>query len=156
MEKYFNKLEKAIDYIQVIMISVIVASIGMQIVSRTFLNRPLEFPEEVSIFLLIGIVFIGVIVVEKHDSQLRVEVLLQLVPPRVKKLIILASKPLTILLVIAILLGQKQLWPQIINLKTTAAKIPFAWIHAIIIVSCFLWIIVLIYQTIKIIVEEGL
>jgi len=154
MNKIINTFEKGIDNLQVVLLSVIVISIGMQIFSRTLFSRPLEFPEELSVFFLIAIVFLGVVIVEKDNDQLKVEIIFNLLPQKTHKYFILLSKMLTIILVVFVILGELKIWPKIVNLKTTAAKIPYTWIHGVMIASCILWLIILVYTSFKTITDK--
>lgn len=53
----------------------------------------------------------------------------------------IVSRLLTLVLTGGILAGEFQLFPQIKMLKTHAARIPYAWLHIVIIVSTILWAI---------------
>ncbi len=123
----------------------IVGAIGSQIFSRTFFNRPLEFPEELSMFTLIAVVLLGIVIVENENSHIKVEFIYEKLPSKFKKGIQASSKILTFVLVLAILNGEKQLIPRIYALKTTAARIPYLWIHLTIVVSCVFWLFVVGY-----------
>ena len=119
MKKVLDFYEKIIGWLEIALNLLIVGVIGLQIITRFFFNLPLKFPEEVSAFALIAMVFVGVSVVERHNEHLRVE----------------------FLLTGGILAGEFQLFPQIKMLKTHAARIPYAWLHIVIIVSTILWAI---------------
>ena len=86
-------------------------------------------------------VFVGVSVVERHNEHLRVEFLQDLLPAKGKKAMNIVSRLLTLMLTGGILAGEFQLFPQIKMLKTHAARIPYAWLHIVIIVSTILWAI---------------
>ena len=73
MGRLINVIGKAVDYIQIVLLCSIVAAIGAQIFSRKIFNKPLEFPEELSMFLLIAVVMLGISVVEKENSHIKVE-----------------------------------------------------------------------------------
>ena len=117
MKKVLDFYEKIIGWLEIALNLLIVGVIGLQIITRFFFNLPLKFPEEVSAFALIAMVFVGVSVVERH------------------------SRLLTLMLTGGILAGEFQLFPQIKMLKTHAARIPYAWLHIVIIVSTILWAI---------------
>ena len=128
MKKVLDFYEKIIGWLEIALNLLIVGVIGLQIITRFFFNLPLKFPEEVSAFALIAMVFVGVSVVERHNEHLRVEFLQDLLPT-------------TLVLTGGILAGEFQLFPQIKMLKTHAARIPYAWLHIVIIVSTILWAI---------------
>ena len=73
MKKVLDFYEKIIGWLEIALNLLIVGVIGLQIITRFFFNLPLKFPEEVSAFALIAMVFVGVSVVERHNEHLRVE-----------------------------------------------------------------------------------
>ncbi|MBW2059209.1 MAG: TRAP transporter small permease subunit [Deltaproteobacteria bacterium] len=150
MGKLINVIENVIDHVQIVLLCSIVGAIGAQIFSRTLFNRPLEFPEELSMFTLIAIVILGIVVVEKEDAHIKVEFFYERMPRTAKKSVRVLGKILTFILVLAILDGEKQLFPRIIHLKTKAARIPYLWIHAIIVVACILWLVMIAYTLFQI------
>ena len=143
MNRVLRILERLIDTIQMILLCSIVGAIGAQIFSRKIFNQPLEFPEELSMFILIAVVLLGIGVVENENTHIKVEFIYEKLPVAFKKGIQASSKILTFVLVLAILNGEKQLLPRIYHLKTTAARIPYLWIHIVIVVSCIFWLFVL-------------
>ncbi len=143
MNRVLRILERLIDTIQIILLCSIVGAIGAQIFSRKIFNRPLEFPEELSMFILIAVVLLGIGIVENENTHIRVEFIYEKLPTAFKKGIQASSRILTFVLVLAILNGEKQLLPRIYHLKTTAARIPYLWIHIVIVASCIFWLFVL-------------
>ena len=150
MNRVLAALEKFIDTIQMILLCLIVGAIASQIFSRTFFNWPLEFPEELSMFTLIAVVLLGIVMVENENTHIKVEFIYEKLPLKFKKGIQASSKILTFALVLAILNGEKQLIPRIYKLKTTAARIPYLWIHIIIVASCIFWLFILGYTSMRI------
>lgn len=146
MKKLLDIMENVVDYLEMIIILSIVAVIGAQIISRTFLNKPLMFPEEVAMFLMIALVFIGISVVERKNSHLNVSFLMEKMSTWGQKIIMLSGKLLTFVMVIFIILGEKELLPRISSLKTTAAGIPYLWIHSLMIIFSIIWGLIIIYN----------
>jgi len=148
MAKILNFIKKFINIIQIIFISTIVLSIGIQIISRKFFNRPLDFPEELSTFVLVALVFLGVNIVEIGNNHIKVEFILEKSSSYFNKVIKLFSKILTFIIIIFILNGEKNLFPKIVNLRTTASGIPYLWLHSIIVLSCIIWLSIVSYDII--------
>ena len=156
MEKILNFIKKFINIMQIILISTIVLSIGVQIISRKFFNRPLDFPEELSMFILIVLVFLGVNIAEIDNNHVKVEFILEKSSSYFNKIIKLFSKILTFIIIFAIINGEKMLFPRIVNLRTTAANIPYLWLHSIIILSCIIWLSIVSYDIITLIlIKKG-
>ena len=155
MKKAVNLCERIIEVLEFGMLSAIVLLIGGQIISRALFNLPLKFPEEVCMFLMIALVFCGVIVVEKEDAHLKVEFILGKLSPRGRKIVALLGKALTVVLVCAILSSERQLFPNVAPLRSTAAGIPYIWVHSVIAVSCVIWIWMLAYTAMTTAKREG-
>lgn len=111
MKKVLDFYEKIIGWLEIALNLLIVGVIGLQIITRFFFNLPLKFPEEVSAFALIAMVFVGVSVVERHNEHLRVEFLQDLLPTKGKKAMNIVSRLLTLVLTGGILAGEFQLFP---------------------------------------------
>lgn len=154
MVKIFNFIKKFIDIMQIIFMSTIVLAIGVQIISRKFFNRPLDFPEELSVFILIVVVFLGVNIVEMNNNHIKIEFILEKSSSYFNKMIKLLSKILTFIVILAILNGEKMLFPRIVKLRTTAADIPYSWLHSIIILSCIVWLSIVSYDIVMLILVK--
>jgi TRAP-type C4-dicarboxylate transport system permease small subunit len=150
MNRILDLLETVIDHIQMILLCAIVGSIGAQIFSRKFFNLPLEFPEELSLFIFIAVVLLGISIVEKENTHIKVEFLYERLSEAGKKIVYVSGKLLTAALVTAILNGERQLLPRIYHLKTTAAGIPYLWIHIIIVLSCLFWLFAIVCTLVRV------
>ena len=148
MSKILNILEKVIGGIQIVFLFLIFGSIGLQIFSRKLFNKPLSFPEELSMFTLIALVFLGISVIERYNAHIKVEFVYERVSAGIRRTIVLVGQILTFLIILSILNGEKQLIPKIIKLKSKAARIPYIWIHSIIVISCIIWAIIILYNVI--------
>jgi len=131
--------EKAANTVNIIFNLIILGSIGAQVVCRTFFDKPLKFPEEVSIFVLIALIYSGVGIVERREEYLRVEVFQRLMPRKVRNILQLLGKALLLLVIFGIIQGEIAIFPSIAMLKTKAANIPYSWLHGWIVFCCVLW-----------------
>ena len=139
MKKWLDGFEQVVDWLEIAITILIVGVIGLQIITRSIFNLPLNFPEEVACFSLIVMVFVGLPIVERYDSHLRVEFLEERLGPGAKKVFRIISRILILGCVAGVLAGEAQLFPQIKVLKTHAAGIPYAWLHTVMIVFSVLW-----------------
>jgi len=139
MKKLFNIGEGILNFLNIFFISIIVLIIGCQIFSRTLLNNPFDWPEEVSQFLLIFVVFFGASLIEKEDMHVKVEYIYSKVSKKLAKVLKIISKTFSLLIALMIFRGELELFPKIVDLKSKAARIPYTWIHTIIISGTILW-----------------
>ena len=131
--------EKVANTVNLIFNLMILCSIGAQVIMRTFFNMPLKFPEEVSVFALIALIYSGVGIVERHEEYLRVEVFQNLMPQKIRNALQLLGKAMLLVLIFGILQGEIAIFPSISMLRTTAAKIPYSWLHGWIILCSVTW-----------------
>jgi TRAP-type C4-dicarboxylate transport system permease small subunit len=104
------------------------------IIGRYLLAAPIASAEEVMLFLLVGIVLLGNSVVAWEGRQIRMDVVLHLLPPRLRRLLdLLADLVAIVLSLVLVVLG----WPVITMLaefdqRSQAADIPLAIPQAIV------------------------
>lgn len=131
--------EKTANTVNLIFTLMILCSIGAQVIMRTFFNMPLKFPEEVSVFALIALIYSGVGIVERHEEYLRVEVFQNMMPRKLQNFFQLIGKAALLVLIFGILQGEIAIFPSIVMLKSKAAKIPYSWLHGWIIICSVIW-----------------
>lgn len=139
MKKAERIFDRVIDAIELALNLIIMGVIGAQIITRTFFNAPLKFPEEVAVFAMIAMIFGGICMVEKDDSYLRIEVFQQMMPRPLRRLFGYLGKVTILVLVYGIIQGEISLYPRIAKLTTHAAGIPYKWLHTWIIVFTLVW-----------------
>jgi TRAP-type C4-dicarboxylate transport system permease small subunit len=117
-----------IQALTAVLLLVAVAINFANIVGRYVFMAPIASAEEVMLFLLVGIVFLGNSVVGFEGKQLRMDVVLQALPPRLRQgLELFADLTMIAVCVTLIVLG----WPAIEMLaefdqRSQAADIPLA------------------------------
>lgn len=139
MNRFWELVDRAILALQGVAFVTITLSVGGQIICRTFFNSPLEFPEELSVFLLIGIVYFGVVVVERRDAHIRVGLVLDRMPESTGRMVLLLSRLLALGFVLVLLKGETALVSTTRQLKSSAAQFPLWWVHLALSVACILW-----------------
>jgi TRAP-type C4-dicarboxylate transport system permease small subunit len=126
---WIGALVSFIQALTAVLLLVAVALNFANIVGRYVFSAPIASAEEVMLFLLVGIVFLGNSVVGYEGKQLRMDVLLQALPARWRHgLEVLADLTMIVVCVALIVLG----WPAIEMLaefdqRSQAADIPL-WI----------------------------
>jgi TRAP-type C4-dicarboxylate transport system permease small subunit len=121
-----------VAFIQALTAALLLVAVALNfanIVGRYVFSAPIASAEEVMLFLLVGIVFLGNSVVGYEGKQLRMDVVLQALPARLRhSLEVLADVAMIVVCVALIVLG----WPAIEMLaefdqRSQAADIPL-WI----------------------------
>jgi TRAP-type C4-dicarboxylate transport system permease small subunit len=57
------------------------------IVGRYFLNAPISWADEVMLFIMVGIVFFGVVGVSWDDKHIRMDIVVELLPPPLRRVV---------------------------------------------------------------------
>ena len=96
------------------------------IIGRYFFNVSIPWAEEIMLFLMVGCVFTGCCAVAWEGRQIRMDVLISMMPPKIKDLFTLLSELVMIAAAIAV---TKFAWPVITQLaafdeRSQAANFP--------------------------------
>jgi TRAP-type C4-dicarboxylate transport system permease small subunit len=96
------------------------------IIGRYFFNVSIPWAEEIMLFLMVGCVFTGCCAVAWEGRQIRMDVLISMMPPKIKNLFTLLSELVLIAAAIAV---TKFAWPVITQLaafdeRSQAANFP--------------------------------
>lgn len=82
MNLFFSLLKKVEIFFTVLFLATFSIISFAQVVFRVFLNNPLAWSEEASIFLFIWSVFLGAVLVFSHNEHFRVDFIVNLFPPK--------------------------------------------------------------------------
>lgn len=84
MRSLLDKFAAGIQALTSILLLIAVALNFANIIGRYLLNRPIALAEEVMLFLLVAVVFLGNSVVAWENRQIRMDVILHALPPVVR------------------------------------------------------------------------
>ena len=87
MKKLLDALEKLCCFLVVIFGTALVFDVMLQIIGRYLFTRPVSWTEELSRYLLAGIVAFATPIVARRDQYIRVDVLLNRIPERPRTII---------------------------------------------------------------------
>lgn len=122
----------------------------LQVVSRFVLELPFTWTEELTAALVIWMTFLGAIAVQREDSQIRVELLREIVSPRGIAVIYGLFDLIIIVCLIAIMIGGWEGLSETSYQKTPALGIPFNAITAVTpVASMFMAIAVLVNAVVR-------
>ena len=129
MNRIFRYVDSAAEYLYMAMTAVMVLVIFLQVVCRYFFNHALPWPEEVARFILCLRCDVALSISMRGDTNLRITILLDSLPPRPRKWLNMACSCINILFFMVFsYLAQDITW-QIRDLGETAVSIPFpTWI----------------------------
>ena len=95
-------MENVLSYVVAVLLVLMSLTVFSNVIFRYFLDFSLAWYEEVSRFLLIWIVFLGAVVAYIKSDHLGIDVLLLVLPPRVRWMVVILSD-LLVLIALAIM-----------------------------------------------------
>ena len=129
MKTISNVVSKAEKSAAVVLMFFMAFTVVMAVIFRYFLNSPLSWAGEVSVFLLVWISFIGGSLGLKYKSQASVTILIDYLPEAARRVLLIINHIL-MLLFLAFILYYSYKWvlsPSVGFQKSTAIQIPM-WI----------------------------
>jgi C4-dicarboxylate transporter DctQ subunit len=128
-DQLLASVQKFVALLRVIAGVLLVASVTLNfvnVVARYFFNASIFWAEEVMLFLMVGCVFLGNGVVAWSGRQLRMDVIVGMMPAPVQKILVLASE---LILIAVCLMIVAFAWPVIRDLtmfdqRSQSADIP--------------------------------
>ena len=91
------------QYVSAVLFIVIMVLLFLQVVTRYVFRHSFTWTEELSVLLFVWMTYMGVSSAVTYRKNLRIDALLDVVPFRVKKLLLIISKAITYWLIPAIL-----------------------------------------------------
>ena len=131
IEKLLRLVRALVAVIGVLSGVLLVASVALNfanVVGRYFFNASIPWAEEAMLFLMVGCVFLGNGVVAWSGRQIRMDVVVRMLPPKVREALDLFSELVFLMTAVAIVIFA---WPVICDLaefdqRSQAADFPLA------------------------------
>ncbi|AOQ22918.1 hypothetical protein MTAT_24450 [Moorella thermoacetica] len=110
---------------------------------RYFFKFPLTWSDELSCYLLVLVTFFGGYVALRTNAMAKIELVIKLFPPKIRKLSIFLANILVVVLLVAIIYYGTMLVlsPVILKQRTPAMKLPMYWFYSIIPVASAMMIV---------------
>lgn len=101
--KCIDWLNKAVGVIVGLMLGVMSIFIIAQIVSRFVINMPLHWTEEAARYLMVYIVFLGAALAVRHNRMIAIEIIMENVKPKVRRVLKITTMVITIIFSVILL-----------------------------------------------------
>jgi TRAP-type C4-dicarboxylate transport system permease small subunit len=128
-DQILRGVQKFVEVLRIVATVLLVASVALNfinVICRYFFNASIFWAEEIMLFLMVGCVFLGNGVVAWSGRQLRMDVIVGMMPPPVQKIFVLFSELILIAVCVTIVVFS---WPVIRDLtmfdqRSQSADIP--------------------------------
>lgn len=107
--------------------SVMVFVCLLQVFCRYILGSSLSWPEELTIYLMAWMTFIGSAVAVKSSEHIAVDIVLTFLPPRIKNFCLLAIKIITLFIIIYLFKASLGLATESMSMISDALGISMVW-----------------------------
>lgn len=99
----------------------------LQVFCRYILNSSLSWPEELTIYLMAWMTFIGSAVAVKSSEHIAVDIVLIFLPPRIKNFCLIAIKIITLFIVLYLFKASFGLTAESMSMISDALGISMVW-----------------------------
>ncbi|WP_309091683.1 TRAP transporter small permease [Domibacillus sp.] len=129
MNKLSRSLENTLNIIMALALAVMVVLVFGNVVLRYLFNSGITWSEEMSRYLFIWLTFLGAIGAFKNKEHLGVDMLIKRLPTKMKKVVIVISDLLILLVLYLVLDGSWKMTMINIDSKAPATGLPLAFVY---------------------------
>ncbi len=150
MMKFSHKLNRVLEIIMIILMTILVVDVLWQVFSRYLLSSPSSFTDELAGFLLIWVGVLGAAYVSGRKEHLAIDLLIQKSPPaRQRKLrIIIHALVCTFALSVMVVGGVTLMYTRfVLQVKSAALQLPLGYVYIILPIS---GLIIMFYEVLHI------
>lgn len=124
-------LWQTIEYLATLFFLATLAVMFIQVISRYAIGTAVPWTDETSRFLFIGAVYLGAAVCQLNSAHIRVTVIVELVPPRVRRWLEIGQSVAVAIVTAALVAGCIEMAINSSNLRAATLPITFAWLYAV-------------------------
>lgn len=139
-------LNKLIETVVMVLISVNVIVVFLQVIYRYVLNNPLSWSSELSRILLMWITFLGASLSVRDGGEIAVDTFLLLIPKRIQMHVRVLVKLASLMIIAILVRASMQLFLSTQNIKTVALGIPTGYLYLSFTIGGSLMMIYFIYN----------
>ena len=133
LESISRVIEKTLSYVTAFLLVAMSVTVFANVMCRYFLDASLAWYEEVSRFLLIWIVFLGAVIALIKGDHLGIDVLLSVMPTRVRRMIVILTD---ILVLVTLAIMFQGAWVMALDSLesgwvASSVPIPYGWVYMV-------------------------
>lgn len=141
MSKKLFKMD-LVELVTSLLLWAVLFFVSIQVFFRYVLRQPLMWPEELSRYLLIWMVFLGAVLLSKKDKHVKVEVFQNLLPANAQRVLKLLLDLMIVLFLAVLLWGSGLPLKEFIFLKSPAMQLPLIFVFVVVPLSALLMFII--------------
>jgi len=138
MNKFQHKLNRVLEIVLIILMSVLVIDVLWQVFSRYLLSSPSSFTDELAGFLLIWVGVLGAAYVAGRREHLAIDILIQRSPPARQRLLRYIIHSLIFLFALSVMVtgGVVLMYTRfVLQVKSAALQLPLGYVYIVLPIS---------------------
>jgi len=148
---YFKKLITVVGGLCLITIFMVMMT---QITARYVFNSPFPWPEELSLFLMAPLTFVGAYLAIIHDEHLSITFVLEKAPPAVRRLMMIFDRMVIVVFLFVAVYYSYGFLQTAGLLKTAVLAIPMWCVYGIMWVCCILMLLESVFQIVLLLMNR--
>lgn len=149
MSKIINYINFAIKHILNFILALLTAVVFLQVIFRFVLNQPLAWTEELAVYCLIWMTFLGSAYALSQKAHIAVDFFTSLFPLFVRKILYTLATLVSITFYIILVYQGYILTMHAMTELTPVLRLPMGWVYSVIPISGFLLLINLFHVFVK-------
>ncbi|WP_118134729.1 TRAP transporter small permease [Oceanicella sp. SM1341] len=118
-----------VEVVTIVSFFAMLAIMFIQVMSRYALGIGVPWTDEASRFLYIAEIFLGAAIAQRYGAQIRITVLLDVLPPRAAAVLEAISDVITLVVCAALVIGAWGMMERTANVAASTLPMPFAWLY---------------------------
>jgi TRAP-type C4-dicarboxylate transport system permease small subunit len=151
MRKVQKRLNRVLEAVLVVLMSVLVLDVLWQVISRYLLSSPSSFTDELAGFLLIWVGVLGAAYVAGRKEHLAIDILVQKSPPGRQRILLYLIHALIFLFALSVMVtgGVILMYTRfVLEVKSAALQLPLGYVYIVLPIS---GLIIMFYEVLHII-----
>lgn len=148
-------INKILDYLSILLFSVLFIVMLCQIFFRYVLHSPLVWSEELSRYLFVWICYLGWILATRNKTHIKIDFVINIFPKRLKFFVQVAMQLLVMIFILVLMYYGYQMMQRSINTSAVALPISFALVYGIVPISTMFILFYSILQLIEIFTKDN-
>jgi len=138
MHKFQHRLNRVLEIVLIVLMTVLVVDVLWQVFSRYLLSSPSSFTDELAGYLLIWVGVLGAAYVAGRREHLAIDILIQRSPPARQRILLYLIHSLIFLFALSVMVsgGVYLVYTRfVLQVKSAALQLPLGYVYVVLPVS---------------------
>jgi TRAP-type transport system small permease protein len=131
IDVWYLRIQRACSALLVVIMTALVAIVFAEVIWRYFLRSSISWSEEAARFLMLWVAFVGGVLAYVHDEHLGLDIVIQLAPAKVGRVLLVVANLLAMVAIALIAIGGYVVVMQNLDWLSPALDIPYGFIYLV-------------------------